>query len=152
MLKLMTSMSCTACVARGDRLDATNEEPVEEDERVRWKWIILKFWLSNKHPASFFFFFNPCLALCFPLQAVRGSGSPWTRPSKCCRVTNPSTPSTCGGSSSAAPRPTETPSSRGRHPTTTTPITAPPRPRPRRVTCWVPPADRTATFFFFFFF
>ena len=61
--------------------------------------------------------FSSYSVLCLPLQAVSGSGSPWTRPSKCCRATNPSTPSTCGGSSSAAPPPTETPSSRAPRPT-----------------------------------
>lgn len=88
--------------------------------------------------------FNSYFALCFPLQAVSGSGSRWTRPSKCCRATSRSMPSTCGGSSSAAPRPTETPSSRAHRRTTTTPITVPPPPPPRRAPCWAPPADRTA--------
>lgn len=90
------------------------------------------------------FLSNPYFALCFPLQAVSGSGSRWTRPSKCCRATSRSMPSTCGGSSSAAPPPMETPSSRAHHRTTTTPITVPPPPPPRRAPCWVPPADRTA--------
>lgn len=88
--------------------------------------------------------FNSYTALCCPLQAASGSGSPWTRPSKCCRATNPSTPNTCGGSSSAAPQPTGTPSSRAHRRTTTTPITAPPPPLLRRAACWAPPADRTA--------
>ena len=88
--------------------------------------------------------FNSYTALYCPLQAASGSGSPWTRPSKCCRATNPSTPSTCGGSSSAAPQPTGTPSSRAHRRTTTTPITAPPPPLLRRAACWAPPADRTA--------
>lgn len=90
------------------------------------------------------FLSNSYFALCFPLQAVSGSGSRWTRPSKCCRATSRSMPSTCGGSSSAAPPPMETPSSRAHRRTTTTPITAPPPPPPRRAPCWAPPADRTA--------
>lgn len=83
--------------------------------------------------------------LCLPLQVVSGSGSPWKKPSKCCRATNPFTPSTCGGSSSAALPPMETPSSRAPHQMTTTPITALHPPHPRRAACWAPPADRTAT-------
>lgn len=87
---------------------------------------------------------SSCPVLCLPLQAASGSGSRWTRPSRCCRATNPSTPSIFGGSSSAAPRPTATPSCRASRPTTTTPTTAPRPPRPRRAACWAPPADRTA--------
>lgn len=85
------------------------------------------------------------IVVCLPLQAVSGSGSLWRRPSKCCRATNLSTPSICGDSSSTAPLPTVTPSSRAHHPTTTTPTTVPPPPPPRRAACWAPPADRTAS-------
>lgn len=82
--------------------------------------------------------------LCCPLQAVSGSGSPWTRPLKCCRATNPSTPSTYGGFSSAAPQRTGTPSYRARRPMRTTPTTVLRPLPPRRAVCWEPPADRTA--------
>lgn len=82
--------------------------------------------------------------LCLPLQAVSGSGSPSTRPSKCFRATNPSMQSIYGGSSSAALQPTATPSSRARRPTRTTPTTVPRPPPPRQAACWEPPADRTA--------
>lgn len=82
--------------------------------------------------------------LWLPLQAVSGNGSPWKRPSKCCRATNLYTPSTCGGSSSAALPPMATASSQARHQTTSTPTTARTPRRPRRGTCWARPADRTA--------
>lgn len=87
---------------------------------------------------------NSCIDVYLPLQAVSGNGSQWKRPSKYCRATNLSTPSTCGGFSSAAPRPMETPSSRARHRTTTTPIIALLPTQPQQVAWWAPPADRTA--------
>lgn len=108
-------------------------------------WLVLHKSYSLCDSALCWWLRKPDLQFCLPLQVVSGSGSPWKKPSKCCRATNPFTPSTCGGSSSAALPPMETPSSRAPHQTTTTPITALHPPHPRRAACWAPPADRTAT-------
>lgn len=101
-------------------------------------------WLADCFVFHGYWCRNSCLDLCLPLQVANGNGSPWMRPSKCCKVTNRCTLSTCGGSSSAAPPPTGTPSSPAPNPTTTSPTTAPRPTRHQRGVCWAPPADRTA--------